>query len=176
MTNTRYADDILLYATSLKELEEILEMFDDELSSVGLELHEGKPSIITSDSSNSISFVGMSSKLFEMLGPQKSHKYLGKYVIADSFRNQIKLQHRIQIAWHAFHKHRRWLLNRNVPVQLRLRLFSCVVSPSVMFISSVLALTQTQLHRLGTVQRRMLRNIIGRVRIDGKIGMIEWAE
>jgi hypothetical protein len=161
LTNTRYADDILLYAKSLEELEEMLGLLDDELASVGLELHEGKTKIITSDLSNSISFVEISSKFIEVLGPQKSHKYLGKYLIADTSRNQVELQHRIQIAWHAFHKHRRWLLNRNVPVQLRLRLFSSVVTPSVLFGSSVLSLTQTQLHRLGTVQRRMLRNIIG---------------
>ena len=59
-------------------------------------------------------------------------------------------------------------LIETLPVQLRLRLFSSVVTPSVLFGSSVLSLTQTQLHRLGTVQRRMLRNIIGWVRVDGE--------
>ena len=124
-TNIRYADDILLYAKSLDELEEILGLLDDELASVGLELHEGKTKIITSDSSNSISFVEISSKLIEMFGPQKSHKYIGKYLMADASRNQVELQYRIRIAWHDFHKHIRWLLNRNIPVQLRLHLI-CV--------------------------------------------------
>ena len=78
------------------ELEEMLGMLDDELASVGLELHEGKTKIITSDLSNSISFVKISFKLIEMLGPQKSHKYLSKFLIADASRNQIELQHRIQ--------------------------------------------------------------------------------
>ena len=76
LTNTRYADDILLYAKSLEELEEMLGLLDDELASVGLELHEGKTKIITSDLSNSISFVEIASKFIEVLGPQKSHKYL----------------------------------------------------------------------------------------------------
>ena len=95
LTNTRYAADILLYAKSLEELEEMLGLLDDQLSSVRFELHEGKTNIITSDSSNSISFIEISSKLIEVLGPQKSHNYLGTYLIADAFRNQVELQYRI---------------------------------------------------------------------------------
>ena len=132
-----FGDDVLLYAQSLGELEDMLGLLDDELASVGLELHEGKTKIITSDLSNSISFVEISSELIEVLRPQKSHKYLGKYLIADASRNQVELQYCIQIAWHAFHEHRLWLLNRNVPAQLRVRLFSFVNTPSVLFGSSV---------------------------------------
>ena len=40
LTNTRYADDILLYAKSLPELQQMLEMLIEELARVGLEVHE----------------------------------------------------------------------------------------------------------------------------------------
>ena len=73
----------------------MLGILDDELASVGLKLHEGRTKIITIDLSNSISFVETSSKLIEEFGPQKTHKYLGKYLIADASRNQVDLQHRI---------------------------------------------------------------------------------
>ena len=83
LTNIRFADDILLSAKSSGELEEMLGMLGDEFASVGLELHESKTKIITIDLSNSIPEL------------QKSHKYLGKYLIADVFRNQVELQYRI---------------------------------------------------------------------------------
>ena len=63
-----------------------------------------------------------------------------------------------------------WLPNIKDFVQLIIRVYCrlALITASLMFGSSVLALTQTQLHRLGTVQRRMLRNIIGWVRVDGE--------
>ena len=42
LTNTRYADDILLYAKSLEELQEMLGLLHDELAAVGLQMHEVK--------------------------------------------------------------------------------------------------------------------------------------
>ena len=62
-TNTHYTHDIQLYA---KSPEEIISVFDDELSYNRLELHESKINITTSDS-NSISFIEISSKLIEVL-------------------------------------------------------------------------------------------------------------
>lgn len=90
------------------------------------------------------------------------------FLNATSTLSHLELQHRIQIAWHAFHKHRRWLLNRNIQIQLRLRLFSSAVTPSALFTTSVLSLTRAQLNRLGFVQRKMLRYIVRWVRINGE--------
>ena len=170
LTNTRYADDILLYAKSLPELEQMLALLIEELARVGLEVHDGKTKIITSDLHNSIDYVNVADNMIEILDCDTSHKYLGKFINATSTRSTFELQHRIKVAWHAFHKHRRWLLNRNIPIKLRLCLFSNVVTPSALFATSVLSLPRTQLDRLGFVQRKMLCNIVGRVRIDGE----EW--
>jgi hypothetical protein len=80
-------------------------------------------------------------------------------------RGEIELNHRIAHAWGKFHQHRQVLLNRNVPIHLRLKLFDSTVSPTVLYGMAVLPLTAAQLQRLGAVQRRMLRNITGWVRI-----------
>ena len=42
------------------------------------------------------------------------------------------------------------------------------VALNLLFDTSVLSLTRAQLDRLGSVQRKMLRNIVGWVRIDGE--------
>ena len=89
LTNTRYADDILLYAKSFVELEQMLAMLMEELAHVGLEVHDGKTKIITSDIHNAIDFVNISDKLIEVLDCEKSHKYLGKFLNATSIRSYL---------------------------------------------------------------------------------------
>ena len=125
----------------------------DQLALVGLEVHEGKTKILTSDARNSIDFIEIGGGIIEILLLDKHHKYLGKHLIASPKRASVELHHRIQIAWHSFHKHRKWLTNKAVPVQLRLRLFASVVTPCIMFASAVLPLTQSQIQHISCAQR-----------------------
>ena len=62
------------------------------------------------------------------------------------------------------------LLNKKVPVKLRLRLFDTVVTPTVIYSLSTTPLTTAQLAKLDAVQRKMLRRIIGWIRFDDE----EW--
>ena len=48
LTNTRYADDVLLYAKSLEELSGMLEMLSEEFGKIGLEMHSMKTKILSS--------------------------------------------------------------------------------------------------------------------------------
>jgi len=57
LTNTRYADDILLYGKSLAELKEMMELLHDELSAVGLPMHGNKTKILTSSDSCTQKFI-----------------------------------------------------------------------------------------------------------------------
>ena len=141
-TNTLCAVVILLHATSLEELEEMLRLPDDGISSVRFEFHEGETKIISSGSYHyiyspppapgfrSILYIAFHLRLDDALtqrlwgsarGPSllawlgldldldhliradllhthwnawtsdKSHKSLGKYLIANASRNLIKL-------------------------------------------------------------------------------------
>ena len=75
--NTRYADDLLFHATSLVELGQMLAILIEELARVGLEVHDGKNKMITSNIHNSIDDVNISDKLIEILDCDISHTYLG---------------------------------------------------------------------------------------------------
>ena len=46
LTNTRYADDILLYTKSLKELQDMTDLLIEELRGIGLTLNAGKTKIL----------------------------------------------------------------------------------------------------------------------------------
>ena len=68
-------------------------------------------------------------------------------------------------------KHRTCLLNKDVSIKLRLKLFDPIVSPTLLFGMATLPLTLGQLRQVDVIQRRMLRSIVGWVRVDNE----DWA-
>ena len=89
-----------------------------------------------------------------------------------SKRIGIELQNRMRMCWAKFHQHRRWLVNLEVPVRLRLRLFDAICSPTILFGSAVLPLNVNQRQSLDILQRKMLRLMVGWRRVPGE----EWSE
>ena len=77
----------------------------------------------------------------------------------------MEFAHRLQVAWNKFRKYKHVLLNKHISLVLRLKLFDAVVSPAMLFGLATLPLTKVCLQKLGVVQRRMLRSIVGWVRI-----------
>ena len=166
---TRFADDVILYARSRDEVQEMLSLFQIELARMGLQLNMKKTKILTNDTSrvdhDSISFVNIGDDFIEILRSSDCHRVLGKDVNLTQNRAQIEIAHRLRLAWASFHKHRKALTNRGVSLRLRLRLFHSVVSPVALFGLSCISLTDGLLRKIDVVQRRMLRCIVGWTRI-----------
>ena len=77
-----------------------------------------------------------------------------------SDRNLIEIKSRTQIAWMAFDKHIKVLLDRNISLQLRLKYFDACVGPAILFGTIVLQMTRTQLQDFDRFQRKMFRRIV----------------
>ena len=88
------------------------------------------------------------------------HTYIRTYIRLTK-RGQCNLSHRLSCGWFKFHCFQHSLLNRKIPVHLRLRLFESVVSPTVLYSLSSTPLTATQQQKLDATQRKMLRRIVG---------------
>ena len=164
LTNTRFANDIMIYAKSLPELVRMLDSLTEELARVGLQLNAAKTKILTNDEARSHddtpTFVDTAGGMLDLLPAAAVHRYLGRHICGQPrTRGDTELNHRIAQAWGKFHQHRDTMLNRNVSVAF-------VLSCSMLYGMAVLPLTARQLQRLDAVQRRMLRNIAGWVRID----------
>ena len=96
----------------------------------------------------------------------RNTKYLGRNLSGNFLaRINSEFAHRLQVAWNKFHKYKHILLNKHVFLGLRLKLFDAVVSPAMLFGLATLPLTKGCLEKLGVVQKRMLRSILGWVRI-----------
>ena len=165
LTNTRYADDILLYGKTLEELGQMMEMLHDELAAVGLHMHESKTKILTSPGVCEQASINVRGLPIEILTPAASHRYLGRMLSLDaSTRVTTEVGNRMRLAWWKFNQHRRWLTNRHIPLALRMRFFELTVRPTAVFALHVLPLGAQCRERIDATERKMKRCIVGWVR------------
>ena len=78
----------------------------------------------------------------------------------------VEFNQRVQLAWNTFHRHRRVLVNKHVAIKLRMKFYAAVVTPTMLSGLHTLALTAVQLSKLESIQRRMLRSMVGWIRIQ----------
>ena len=117
LTNLRYADDMMIFATSPTELAEMTEWLVEELSNVGLHLNTSKTKVLTTCEDNA-DFLDIGGNLVDVVIGTTRHKYLGRYLPGElQTRGEVECQHRFQAAWYNFHKHSKVLLNRHAPIK-----------------------------------------------------------
>ena len=93
--------------------------------------------------------------------------YLGRSLYGSlARRHVVEFSHRVQLAWNKFHRHRRVLVNKHVSIKLRMKFLDAVVTPTIWFGLHTLALTGVQLSKLDSIQTRMLRSMVGWIRIQ----------
>ena len=160
LTNLRFADDVLLIARTLPQLKMMLQDIIDAANAVGLQLHPDKTKILH----NSIGYgVGATSaKLrsmeIEILRGCQNAMYLGRMLKPTDMQNE-ELKNRLSRAWAKFNFHKSDLVNDQLPIGLRLKLFDATVTPTLLFGSGTWSLTQRMRDMLKTQQRKMLRLI-----------------
>ena len=169
LTNIRYAGHLMLYARSVPALVEMSETLSCELQQVGLELYAAKSKIFTTKPLDHPMYAEVSQDLVQILQGDSSHKYLGRHIPGNlKQRGPVELHHRMTSAWVKFNKHRILLTNKHVSLKLRLKFFNAVVTPAMLFSFHTLALTKVQLENINVLQRKMLRSIVGWVRMNGE--------
>ena len=132
-TNTRYADDVMLFAKSMEEATEMVELLIHEFAKFGLELNTSKTKIITNEVV-SYEYVDIAGSMVEVLGPNSEHKFLGRYLSGNlDNRVHIEVQYRIKAGWMKFGHYSKTLCNKNISIKLRMKLFDSVVSPSLLW-------------------------------------------
>jgi len=164
LTNIRYADDIMLFSHSLPELKRMMALLQEDLLVLGLEFNTEKTKILTTLQHHTCR-TNFNGHNVDVLEGEQAHAYLGRRFAGQmEDRGQAEVTHRIQLAWMKYSHHRNALQNRHVPVNLRLKLFDGVVSPTALYCLSTVPLGVADLNRIDVVQRKMLRNIAGWVR------------
>ena len=147
----------------------------EECGKVGLGLHPEKTKILHNGLGygREVKTAKVADMTIEVVGTQVRTMYLGRSLsLTDT--HEAELQHRLQKAWAKFGVYKEELTNKDIPLNLRLRLLQTVITPTVLYGCSAWALTEAQKQKLQTTQMRMLRRIIGRRRkVEEETGDIE---
>ena len=112
----------------------MLEILVEELQKVELQLNIAKCKILSSVPNLRSSFLDINGDFMEILGADKSHKYLGRMLTNSSNnRSSVQFAYRVKCAWMKFHQHKHILIDKNVCMYSRLKLFQSVVTPTILF-------------------------------------------
>ena len=162
LTNLRFADDVMLFATSKEQIRKMLCDFKKATEKVGLRIHRDKTKILSNQStinSDTQQHIEVGDMSIEILTIIESVKYLCQRI---SFCQQetIEIKSWIRAAWATFHKYRRELTSKNYMLKHRRRLFDATVSPIICYAAGTWAPNKEHARIIQSTQRKMLRLII----------------
>ena len=87
--------------------------------------------------------------------------YLGR-ALSLTNPHEEELNHRIKKAWAKFGVYRQELTDKGIPLQLRMKLFHSVITPTMLYGSASWVMTGGREQRLQSTQMKMLRTILAR--------------
>ena len=159
VSNLRFADDVLILANSLKQLQRLMTYFKRSTEAQGLEIRPDKKKILTNQESNRLKETEIDGMHVEIIHPEGIVKYLEQMI---TFMDQetTEVQHRIRCAWSAFARDQQELTSKSYLLRHRLHLFDAVITPTIMYGAGTWTTTKEHEHRIRTAQRRMLWPII----------------
>jgi len=134
LSNLRFADDVILVATSRAHLKQMIQDLLREAAKVGLQMNMGETKILTNGESHATAggSIRIDGQSHEIIAGSVGTMYLGRYLsVQDSM--QTELEHRLQKAWRAFFAHKKHLCNKPSSVQNRLKLFNAVVTAAMLY-------------------------------------------
>ena len=111
LTNLRFADDVLLIASSKEQLQKMLCEFERSTETVGLRIHPEKTNILRKPKLGHKKRMEVDDMKIEILTRGESVRYLGQTM---TFMQQetIEIKNRIRAAWATFHKCRQELTSK----------------------------------------------------------------
>ena len=162
LTNLRFADDVMLFATSKEQIRNMMCEFKDATEKVELRIHPDKTKILSNQSnmnSDTKKYIKIGEMSIEILAKNESVKYLGQRI---SFHQQetLEIKSRIRAAWTTFHKYRQELTSKKYMLKLRPRLFDATVSPTLCYAAGRWTPSREHERMIQSTQRKMLRLII----------------
>ena len=157
LTNLRFSDDVLLFATSKEQLQNFMYDFKESTETVGLRIHPGKTKVLSNQSSLSLDSkkeMKTDDIKIETLTRSESVRYLGQL---NTFQQQetTEIKNRIRAAWATFHKYGQEQTAKNNPPRHRLRLFYAAITPTTRHATGTRAPTKEHEGVVQSAQRKM---------------------
>ena len=155
LTNLRFADDVLLFSTSLVQLQKMMCDIKHSTETVGLKIHPNKTNIPSNQSTNRRKEVQINNIKVEILSACECEvSWANNYISAT--RNS-KIINRIRAAWASFYRIKQELTSRSYFLPNRLRLFNMA---TLSYASGTWTLSKEHERMIRPTQRKMLRLVV----------------
>jgi hypothetical protein len=155
LNHLRFADDIVIISEDLKELNDMIKQLHDASLKVGLEMNISKTKILSPSNSNNLT---INNKAIETVD---EYVYLGHKIKLGKENQIAEIPRRIGLGWAAFGKLDHILKNKNVPLNLKRKVFETCVLPVITYGLETMTLTANTIHKLKCTQRAMERQMLG---------------
>ncbi|KAJ4440151.1 hypothetical protein ANN_08289 [Periplaneta americana] len=154
LNNLRFADDVVLFAKSPRELQSMLQDLCNASRSAGLLMNMTKTQVMSNGLESPIIIDGAE------LQYVSEYVYLGQLVsFHQKTENEIK--RRISLAWKAFWSLKFIILEGTLSKKLRVEILETCVTPVLLYGCQTWSLTAKLRNSLQICQRKMLRKILG---------------
>ena len=157
LTNFRFADDVMLFATFKEQIRKMLCEFKKGTEKVGLKIHPDKTKILskqsTINSDTTKKYFEVGDMSIEIMTRNESVKYLGQRISCYQ-QETTEIKSPIRAAWATFHKYRQELTSKNYMLNHRLRLFDATVSPTVCYAAGTWAGTKQRTRKNDSIDAK----------------------
>jgi len=155
LNNLRFADDIVLIATSMEQIETMLLQLNDESRKIGLKMNMSKTKVMTNiDGASPIKIEDGEIEIVD------SYKYLGHDMKLGLDNQTTEIKRRIGLGWAAFGK-LRYIFKSRMNNSLKRKVFNMCVLPVLTYGAETLTITKASANKLRVAQRAMERAMLG---------------
>ena len=159
-TNLRFADDVLLFSTSLSKLKDMLRQdFKRSTEKVGLEIHPDKTKMFSSQDKSRQKEVSIDNIKVEVL-QQKTRAQSTSDKITFEQQETAEIKNILRAALAAFHKYRQELTSRSYRLCYRMRMFNMVITSTLTYASGTWTLSKEHERLIRSAQRKLPRLIV----------------
>ena len=153
LTNLRFADNVLLFSTSLAQLQKMICDFKKNTENVGLKIHPDKTRILSNQSTNKRKkWRSATLKLRYHLRGRVRNILCKK--IAFQQQETAEIKNRIRAAWASFNRYKEELTSKSFFVQHRLRQFDVVITSTQNYASGTWTLSKEHERMIRSKRKR----------------------
>lgn len=154
LNHLRFADDIVLITSDANELERMMTELHEASLRVGLKMNLNKTKIMSRDDLH----IKIENHEFDTV---EEYVYLGHSIKLGKENQTSEINRRVRLSWAAYGNLGHILKNRNIPINLKRKVYDACILPVSTYGLETTTLTQKSAERLRTTQRAMERSMLG---------------
>lgn len=156
LSHLRYADDIIIFATSFEELQTMITQLLRASEEVGLKMNLEKTKIMTN--TQDFRQITLNEKKLESVS---EYIYLGQIMKVNKENQTAEITRRIRLAWAGFGKLSWILKSSKIQQYLKTRIYDQCILPILTYGSQTWTLTKANMDKITKTQRAMERSMLG---------------